>query len=307
MKLPRHFTFVLLILPALSAGGQDLRLKTEVYFQDVRNGKYPAAPGEFSEARYEDTVRVLIIPFMKDSVSRVRIEALRQTYGIAERSPDAALRQQGVLNILVLCDDDDMGIRSTALDLLKGFGKGDFTGAAIDRIKEFVRTETTPADAFFKVAGFLELSDLIPIIRPWSQPGNATSIRWASILALSRMGDTSATVDMMRRIRSRPVNDDMVYELLPDILYTRQREPVHYAVDQLYSDEKNCMSADAETEVPVLCGYRIMELLAPVIAAYPLQLSAYGDLDVDDYEKALKNVREWFSENQAYTILKDNY
>jgi len=37
-----------------------------------------------------------------------------------------------------------------------------------------------------------------------------------------------------------------------------------------------------------------MEYLAPVIEGYPLPVDEFGDLEVDDYEQALKDLRKWF-------------
>jgi hypothetical protein len=67
------------------------------------------------------------------------------------------------------------------------------------------------------------------------------------------------------------------------------------------------MAADAEKDARIVCGYRIMEQLAPVIAEYPLQLDEFGDLQTHDYPSALEHVREWFLKHKTYTIRNDKF
>ncbi|HNP07664.1 MAG TPA: hypothetical protein PKN99_08545, partial [Cyclobacteriaceae bacterium] len=130
--------------------------------------------------------------------------------------------------------------------------------------------------------------------------------RWAALLALARMGDQEATQSVMRRAQRLPVNDDVVYEVFPDLVYTRQRSAIDYLIVELKRDEKKCFTADAEDETPITCAYRIMEMLAPVIDKYPLELDASGDIKTKDYKKSLVTVRAWFERNKDYGIVQEN-
>jgi hypothetical protein len=112
---------------------------------------------------------------------------------------------------------------------------------------------------------------------------------------------------MMRRARKLPVNDDVIYSIFPDLVYTRNKEAVSYMIEVLQRDDATCMSADAERQAPIPCGYRVMEQLAPIIKGYPLALDASGDIKTNDYVAALKTVREWFTKHPNYEILKDKY
>jgi hypothetical protein len=78
-------------------------------------------------------------------------------------------------------------------------------------------------------------------------------------------------------------------------------------VEVMQRDDKNCMTADAEREEPMPCGYRIMEQLAPVIVGYPVQLDESGDIKAKDYTAALQKVRDWFTKYTDYTILRDRF
>ena len=128
--------------------------------------------------------------------------------------------------------------------------------------------------------------------------------RWAAQLALARLGDREALATVLARAKRYPVNDDVVYELLPDLVYTRQKEAIDYLVSIVHSDEKNCQSADPEAEQSILCGYRVLELLAPVIRDFPLALDESGDLAVSDYPKALADARSWLKKHADYEVVR---
>jgi len=78
-------------------------------------------------------------------------------------------------------------------------------------------------------------------------------------------------------------------------------------IQTLNNDAKNCMSADAEHETKIPCAYRVMEMLAPVIEGYPLTVDESGDIVTNDYEDALKKVREWFVAHPDYKIDKSRF
>ena len=127
------------------------------------------------------------------------------------------------------------------------------------------------------------------------------------MLALARMGDNYALEDVLKRIRKLPVNDDVVYQVFPDLVYTRQRATFDVLLQALNSDETNCESANAEVERKIPCAYRVMEMLAPAIQSYPLKVDESGDIDTNDYTEALKTVRDWFRANGNYIIRTDSY
>jgi hypothetical protein len=79
-----------------------------------------------------------------------------------------------------------------------------------------------------------------------------------------------------------------------------------YLVTVLNSDEKLCSSSNPGSDVSILCGYRVMEYLAPVVKGYPLKQLPSGDIDTNDYHKALLSARSWFAKKK-YEILKDTF
>jgi hypothetical protein len=159
-----------------------------------------------------------------------------------------------------------------------------------------------------KLLGFLDLKQTRGELRDLAQSGTANrQERWSSMLALSRMGDGYAIENVMNRVKKLPVNDDVVYQIFPDLIYTRQRVAIEYLMAQVNNDAKNCRRASGDNETRIPCAYRIMEMLAPVVESFPLQVDSSGDLATDDYDGALRDVRNWFRENKDFKILTETY
>jgi hypothetical protein len=156
--------------------------------------------------------------------------------------------------------------------------------------------------------GYLEIqtskNDLYNLSQDASQ---SRKDRWAAMLALARMNDQQAIDDVLNRVKRMPVGDAVVYEVFPDLVYTRRPEAVSYLVEALNNDAKNCESANSDDTERIPCAYRVMEMLAPIIENYPLKQNASGDIETYDYPMALQTVREWFKINKAYKILRDTY
>lgn len=306
-RITIFFKVFLLTMVTCVSEAQDIKEIVSNYFKEVRSGNYPSIPIQLSLSENVNATLNLLQPYLKDSISAVRAKAYEIAHQAASRSSVASVRNKGVDVLIRACRDKDFGNIGLALDYLAEFTKEDFTVSAKDSMRNLVRTQTAHFDQLIKLAGFLNLTDLKEEIRPYSQPGNSTQIRWATIISLARMGESSSIKDMMKRVTKLPVNDDIVYEVFPDLIYTRQREAIEYLVEVLKSDEKNCMSADAERETPMVCGYRIMEQLAPIIEGYPLQLDESGDIKTNDYAGALGTVRQWFQTHKTYKILSDRF
>jgi hypothetical protein len=303
----KFFALALIILAQSNCFAQHVNELLTLYFNEVKGGKYPAIPKQISLPENAPETLIAIKPFLNDTLAPVRAKAyaIAQLAGYNSRVP--SIRLVFVNHIVSACKDNDSGNVGLALSYLTKFRREDFTPAAMDSIRKLVRKKIPHFDQLLKLAGFLELRDLKEEIRVYSKSGNPENIRWAAILSLARMGDEASHSDMMARIRKLPMNDNLVYEIFPDMVYTRHRDAINYLVEVLQSDTKNCMSADPEREVPIVCGYRVMEQLAPAIEGYPLKVDGSGDIKTDNYPAALNTVREWFNKNKEYKINRGSF
>jgi hypothetical protein len=191
---------------------------------------------------------------------------------------------------------------------LTEFKKTDFTKSNKDSLHNLLKRRSAHIDVVIKLIGFLEMQEVSNELYGLSQDVSmGRKERWTAMLALARMGDERAADDVINRVKRMPVTDDVVYEIFPDLVYTRSPQAIAYLVEALNSDVKNCESANGEREEKIPCAYRVMEMLAPVVEHYPLKLSESGDVESSDYPAALQTVRDWFKVNKQYKILKDKY
>jgi len=278
-----------------------------LYFAEVRQGKFPAIPKQLSLSENSKSILDNVGEYLTDSVATVRSKAYTIVYLAGSNARQSHIREVAVQELIVGVNDANGGNGGTALDYLSSFQKEDFNTTSKDTLRSLFRRKAVHLEKIIKLIGFLELVDLKEEVRAYAVPGNGQSIRWASLVSLARLGDASAIEEVDRRARKLPVNDDVVYSIFPDLVYTHNKQIIAYMVEVLQRDDAICMSADAERQAQIPCGYRIMEQLAPVIKGYPLQLDASDDIKTDDYVAALKTVREWFTKHPNYEILKDKY
>ncbi|MCD9017602.1 hypothetical protein [Parachryseolinea silvisoli] len=277
------------------------------YFSAVRSGNSQAIPAAVLQPDQAKAVLAALPAYQADTVSAVRAAVYTLLQRVGSGAKQLAIRQASVGLLTQGGRDADDGNAGLVLDYLTTFKKEDFISASKDTIRVLFGQRSFHFEKLLRLIGFLELSDQNESIRPYTQIGNPQATRWAAIVSLARMSDVSATEEMMRRARKLPVNDDVIYKIFPDLAYSRRQEAIAYMVEALNSDDKNCLSADAEKEEAIPCGYRIMEQLAPVIDGYPLELDKSGDIKTKDYVAALKTVREWFVKHPDYKILRDRY
>jgi len=69
-----------------------------------------------------------------------------------------------------------------------------------------------------------------------------------------------------------------------------------------------CLSANADSEENILCGYRVLEYIAPVMINFPLPIDEFSELEIDDYEAGLSEVRQWMADQDGeYELVMDRY
>lgn len=127
-------------------------------------------------------------------------------------------------------------------------------------------------------------------------------------LALARIGDQSMLDNLMRNVKKKAVDDVFVYHIAPSLIYVRQKPATDYLFDLILSNEKGCTSPNPDSDTKMPCAYRLIEMLAPVVIEFPVQLSQSGDIKTDSYEKTLSEVRQWISINRNdYQLNRDSY
>lgn len=287
--------------------GQSSSEAVRHYFNTLRTGSRVALPAELHNAGSAKDLLQLVKPYLDDSVQSVRIKSRELLFIHASTTALPDVRRQAINYLLITTQPSDPTTTGLVLSRISAFDRDDFSDTAKANVRRLVLAEGSHLGEWFRVAAFLGMTDLIPHIRPYTQPGNRQSLRWPALLSLARLEEPSAAAEVVKRVKKLPVNDDLVYNIFPDLIFTRDRSAIGYMIEILFRDTRNCLSADAERETPIPCGYRIMEQLAPVIEGFPVQLDAAGDIQTDDYAAALDTVQQWLLAHRNYHIKKERY
>lgn len=307
MNTVRTFAFLALLLVPSPARSQGDTSELSAYFQNVRASLRVAVPSSILSEPDDRATLARLTPFLDDSSTNVRIKACEMVYRVASASSDSRIQETAVGLLVDACARGHAAVNGVALNYLKGFPRSAFSENAIERMEKLLSSDYTHPAELIRLIGFLRLTGLVPRLKEFATSGNNAAIRWASLISRARMGDEAAVHEMMTRVRRLPVNDHVVYDVFPDLVFSRSPEAISYLVSVLHRDTNDCLSADAEREVMIPCGYRIMEQLAPIIQDFPLERDSSGDLETADYPAALAQVRQWFRDHTQYVIIDETY
>lgn len=304
------YSLCFLLLYSVMVNAQTQSTIVSDYFRSVRDKKTTAVPSALiNDRKNEQSLFPGIIPYLSDSVSEVRLAAYSLLTNIGRQSSAPLFRKQIVTTLASGWRDADSGISGLIGSSLQQFQQQDFNTAAKDSLRSLVQKMPAYYDKLVTLCGFLSMTDQQMIIQAQLQSGaiKSKSEKWSAYLALCRMGDVQALTYVMNRVRKLGVNDDVVYEVFPDLIYTRQREAFSYLIEALNSNEKNCEPANPEASGNIPCAYRVMEMLAPVVKDFPLKADASGDVITKDYPKALQQARVWLKQHPDYQIKTDTF
>jgi hypothetical protein len=296
-----------LISPFLQA--QQSMQQLNRYMAELRSDSYPTVPKEILQDK-ENALALLqaIVPYTTDSLERVRRTAFNLSRRLGKGHPEPAVKQKAVEILLLGLHDVASPVVGVAASGLRYFNPEDFSEASRASLLASFTPTVPHKGSIAKLLGYLQMEEAKPVLYQLLREGKlGRSDQWAVYLALARMRDEEALDFVLGKVSRLPLNDDVVYDILPDLIYIRHPAAIAYLVEVLYSEEKNCGAADAELEGAILCGYRVMEMLAPVIKDFPLKRETGGDLAEDNYEAALLAVRTWFRAHPDYEILSDAY
>ena len=241
-----------------------------------------------------------------DTMADVRLYAGKIINKTSLVSMDRATRQKSVNFLLKLSGDADTRVANEASGYLKNYTYLDFDQEAQKTIRANIIKKTFGYVNLLKVAGFLNIPDISGPIKEKIASGTLSrKEKWAAYLALARLGDATSVDFCLDEVKKFGLKNNVVYDILPDLIYTRQRKCFDYLVGIIQNNEPLCESANPEAPGKILCGYRVMEYLAPVIENFPLKTGISGDIVTKDYKQALKETRTWFKSHPDYKIVTD--
>lgn len=212
---------------------------------------------------------------------------------------------QSPLEILTQCESANANDINRLISQLQKFPLEAYDAKSRQKVEGLVVNSEFHTAKYIKLAGFLGRCDFVQSLRESYEKGSPEKL--AVNLALVRCGDQGRINSFIRNLRKAEFGDAMMYEVVPMMIYTRQQEVYELLVEFAHRDSKRCTS-EGETGRPVICGYRIIEQLAPVLENYPYEQLASGDLNTTDYPGALAEIRSWLTAfGKQLPIIQNTY
>ena len=308
----KRFLVFLLMFYLVNLSAQDINTTILQQVESIRSGRtarYAALDQHISKS--PNAVLKALGQYQNDDSENVRLWTYEQYNRILTlHEKPQTMRQEIVLLLIEGLADSYYSVRTDCVDYLTECKLHDFQPFALEQFNKQFNSKAWFSKELVLLAGFIgndscrvTLEELANSTLP-----SHRRLLWHVNLALARMGDNYAGKWCLSQIEFIGINDDVTNELLPGLIYTRQRRSFEFLITVLNSDDKLCSSNNPDSNEPMLCGYRVMEYLAPAIKNYPLKQLPSGDIETKDYHKALLTTREWFSKkNGTFEILLDSF
>lgn len=308
----RNVLFLMLIAlissVSLSAQKKNVSKELDTYYTEALKGESYFVSGEVIRAANPGKLLKKSVLYLKDENASVRYKAIDLIKRKGLLTSDTLYRQQYVAALIDAVKDRDGGNCGAALRGLTFFKPGDFNRASRDRIKKLLQVKSPHYELLIKIAGFINDPETKVILEKTLAEDSILNgkTKWALHLALARMGDKSNLAYCIGKVKSVPMSDQVVNYLFPDLVYIRQKEALQYMLDAVLSDQKSCTSPNPDSDADIICAFKIIEIVGPVISNFPLPYEN-GEVIMENYDKALLTVREWIESKPELEIIKNIY
>ena len=219
------------------------------------------------------------------------------------------IKQKAIKNFIQKTNSSDSRISNLAAKCLKSYQKNYFDKTDIDSIGKILSKCPYAYKELVELAGYVGNNSFIKLIKeiyPNSRHFSRQEI-WSTKKALARLGDIDALNYCINKVKSLKINDQVVDNVYPDLIYIHRKEAFNIIIQALNSDERLCTSLNPNADSQIPCGYRIMEMLAPELVDFPIKVLPSGDLDTKNYSKSLLAVRKWFAKKNDSYVIVDKY
>ncbi|MFW6267528.1 MAG: hypothetical protein ACOC1E_00190 [Marinilabiliaceae bacterium] len=210
--------------------------------------------------------------------------------------------QSDVVDLLVLTglSDNDPGNRKSVCRYLEDFPEEHFSVSARNRISSHAIEKDTPFEEIVRLSARLGLKDLASHYKHLLLSGSVdSSTSWTLHVALGRLGDEKSARWCVDQVKKMGMNDQVVHHLVPDLVFIQYKPAIDYLLFAICRDQQNCSSPNPDSSARINCAYRLMEVVAPAIKGFPVQTDESGNLQTNDYERALERVRDWINEHSS--------
>lgn len=185
------------------------------------------------------------------------------------------------------------------INYLENLPDRNFISKTNNSLASVIHSSTTHFKSLIRLSGRLQMDQLIPYYESKLKNDStiSPSAQWNLRLTLGRLGDQEQVDYCINKVSAIGINDEVIYRLLPDLLYMQHKHVFDYLLEQIAVENNTCTSANPDDEIPIDCSYRLAEAVAPYIKDFPVSTDASGDLKTNDYKQSLNEIRKWIKDN----------
>ena len=303
----RYYALVFLLLPIqMFAQNNNIDSIVKNYLSDSNTNDNIVEYVEQSSIQQEI---LSIEDYLKQENGNLRSFIYGVLFKMIKNENDLKERQKGVYIIVKYgLFDSDAGNIYRVINYLSELPEECFDGKTKNLLSTLVLESPPHYSKLLRLIGqvnVIQLQAYLEVSLQNDKELTASEI-WNINLVLARWGDEDRAEYCVGSVKSLGLNDEIVFRLVPDLIYTKQRVVFNYLFEEILKDELNCSSTDPDREIDINCAYRLLEFMTPHISDFPLRLTDSGELDFEDYEEALLNARVWIESNKdTYRIIPD--
>ena len=275
--------------------------------ENIRSGGHAELGEEITRSENAQNALSILAPFKSDNSPKVRFAIQTAEYKIAMRSTDSGIKSQVVNRLVADCSDSSPLVWQQASKRLLNFDAQDFNAQSKSLIRQLMSADI-PKREFIRLAGLVNLSDQIgkleSIVQDTSGIGSYENsgkwygtIRWASHLALARMGVENDITYCLQQVETETNDIARVGRLLKDVAYIRQDAAVKFL--QKYLDDDSRLPPVKEGGVGSGYNQYALDLLAQILIDFPIASRGIGY-----YPSEIETAREWMNGQTSFNIRK---
>ncbi len=239
--------------------------------------------------------------YYTDTTKDVRLEAYNTAALLALKSTNVVVKQKIIAQMVNTLTSSDADVSFTCIKNLIRFNATDFPVASIFKIQQSVNEASNNKGKLARLAAFVcgpvVAPNLSQLLR--DNPTLNSTIKSDIKMAMARAGNENLQNRMVQKCKQQVLNNDFVYDIVPELVYTRNKIVFDFLLEAIMRDTKDCTSANNDDTRPMICAYRLIEQVAPYIINFPAKIDEACELKTKDYPALLTEVRGWINANKS--------
>jgi hypothetical protein len=306
MKMMKQIYAGLFLLIACTGWGQSTGIKAAVdkyrTSQDaeaLRVLSDHARPKEVAAAIFASTLDTLITDH------RLTVHLIKV---LERKTTDVASRESYVNALVEILWRSPGTVAASALKVMQTFERKSFSQNTKDDLMTYISEHAENRGEAILLLGFVGNQNDVGFLKSLAHYTSlAKKDKYKVRLALVRLNDAVSVQEYLAELGNRQIDDALVSNVLPDLIYTHHPEVYKILLAELNNDVPACLSANNDSAEEILCAYRILEQIAPQIRDFPVTVDRSGELN-GDYLQALQSARAWYVANAtSFTINAEHF